>query len=79
MVQLSATRCSCVSPVSFAAIIVCVASPQVFIVVVIHFLIGSVRKPLDTPSYTLPSLLGDECHVPSGFVVFFRDCFFFFR
>jgi hypothetical protein len=39
MIQLSATRCSCiailrVSLVSFAAIILCVASQRVFIVVV---------------------------------------------
>jgi hypothetical protein len=36
--------------VSFAAIPLCVASQRVFIVVV-HFVIGSVRKLLDTPSY----------------------------
>jgi hypothetical protein len=34
--------------VSFAAIILCVASQRVFIVV---YFIGSVRKLLDTPSY----------------------------
>jgi hypothetical protein len=56
MVQLSATRCSCivilwVSLVSFAAITLCVASQRVFIV--IHFVIASVRKLLDTPSYTV--------------------------
>jgi hypothetical protein len=55
MVQLSATRCSCiailwVSLVSFAAITLCVASQRVFIVVVV-FVIDSVRKLLDTPSY----------------------------
>jgi hypothetical protein len=48
-VQLSATRCSCiailwVSMVSFAAIILCVASQRAFIV-------DSLRKLLDTPSY----------------------------
>jgi hypothetical protein len=53
MVQLSATRCSCiailcVSLVSFAAITLCVASQRVFIVV--YFVIDSVRKLLDTPS-----------------------------
>jgi hypothetical protein len=53
MVQLSATKCSCiailrVSLVSFAAIILCVASQRVFIVV--YFVIDSVRKLLDTPS-----------------------------
>jgi hypothetical protein len=56
MVQLSATRCSCatilrVSIVSFATIILCVASQRVFIVVRICFVIDSVRKLLDTPSY----------------------------
>jgi hypothetical protein len=54
MVQLSATRCSyiailCVSLVSFAAITLCVASLRVFIVV--YFVIDSVRKLLDIPSY----------------------------
>jgi hypothetical protein len=36
--------------VSFAAITLCVASQQVFVVVV-YFVIYSVRKLLDTPSY----------------------------
>jgi hypothetical protein len=54
MVQLSATRCSCiaalwVSLVSFAAITLCVASQHVFIVV--YFVIDSIRKLLYTPSY----------------------------
>jgi hypothetical protein len=57
MVQLSATRCSCiailwVSIVSFDAITLCVAYQRAFIVFVVHFVIGSVRKLLDTPSYT---------------------------
>jgi hypothetical protein len=38
--------------VSFAAITVCVASQRVFIVVV-YFVIGSVRKLLDIPSYMI--------------------------
>jgi hypothetical protein len=38
--------------VSFAAIIPCVASQRVFIVVRVDFVIDSVRKRLDTPSYT---------------------------
>jgi uncharacterized membrane protein len=45
--------------VSFAAITLCVASQRVFIVVVVvvvvvvvYFIIKSVRKRLDTPSYT---------------------------
>jgi hypothetical protein len=36
---------------SFAAITLCVASQQVFIFVVVYFVIDSVRKLLDTPSY----------------------------
>jgi hypothetical protein len=39
--------------VSFAAITLCVASRRVFIVV--YFVIDSVRKLLDTPSYTSSS------------------------
>jgi hypothetical protein len=55
MVQLCATRCSCiaifwVSLVSFAAITLCVASQRVFVIVV-YFFMDSVRKLLDTPSY----------------------------
>jgi hypothetical protein len=58
MVQLSATRCSCiaflcVSLVSFATITLCIASQRVFTVVSIYFVIGSVRKLLDTPSYVI--------------------------
>jgi hypothetical protein len=54
MVQLYDTRSSCiailwVSLVSFAAVTLCVASQQVFIVV--YFFIDSVRNLLDTPSY----------------------------
>jgi hypothetical protein len=36
--------------VSFAAITTCVASQRVFVVVVVYFVIDSVRKLLDTPS-----------------------------
>jgi len=55
-VQLSATRCSCitifwVSQVSFAAITLCVASQRVFIIDSVYFIIDSVWKHLDTPSY----------------------------
>jgi hypothetical protein len=39
----------------FAAITLCVASQQVFIVVVVHFFIESVRKLLDTPSCKMRS------------------------
>jgi hypothetical protein len=38
--------------VSFAAITLCAASQRVFIFVVVYFVIDSVRKLLDTPSYT---------------------------
>jgi hypothetical protein len=37
--------------VCFATITLCVASQQVFIVVSLYFVIDSVRKLLDTPSY----------------------------
>jgi hypothetical protein len=62
MVQLSATRCSCiailwVSLASFAAIIICVASQRVFIVVSVYFVIDSVRKLSDTSSYSHEDLL----------------------
>jgi hypothetical protein len=38
--------------VSFAAISLCVASQRVLIVVIVYFVIDSVRKLLDTLSYT---------------------------
>jgi hypothetical protein len=55
MVQLSATRCSCiailrVSLVSFAAITICFASQRVYVVVVVYFVIDSVRNLLNTLS-----------------------------
>jgi hypothetical protein len=61
MVQLSATRCSCiailwVSLVSFAAITLYVASQRVFLVIVVYFVIDSVRKLLNTPSYDNPTI-----------------------
>jgi hypothetical protein len=57
MVQLSATRCSCiailrVTLVSFAAITLCVASQRAFFIIVVCFFIDSARKLSDTPSYT---------------------------
>jgi hypothetical protein len=56
MVQLSATRCSCiailwVSLASFVAITLCIASQRVIPKVSVYFVINSVRKLLDTPSY----------------------------
>jgi hypothetical protein len=56
MIQLSATGCSRiailrVSLMNFATKTLCVASKQVFIiVVVVHFVIDSVRKLVGTPS-----------------------------
>jgi hypothetical protein len=67
-VEPSATKCSCiailwVSLVSFAAIKLCVAFQRVFVVVVVvvvDFVIDSVRKFLDTLSYVrFSSVLGD--------------------
>jgi len=57
-----------VSLVSFAAITLCVASQRGFIVVV-YFVIDSVRKLLDTPSYTFPLLLS----VDSGDLLWSRS------
>jgi hypothetical protein len=37
--------------VSFAAITLCIASQRVFIIIVVYFVIGSVRKLFDTPLY----------------------------
>jgi hypothetical protein len=58
MVQLSATRCSCivilwVSLASFAAITLYVASRRVIPKVGLYFVIDSARKLLDTPSYLI--------------------------
>jgi hypothetical protein len=39
--------------VSFAAITLCVVSQLVFIVVIVYFVIDSVRKLLDIPSYVV--------------------------
>jgi hypothetical protein len=46
-----------VSLVSFAAITLCVASQQVFIVVSVYFFIDSVRKLFGTPSYVYAFLV----------------------
>jgi hypothetical protein len=56
MVQLSATRCRCVTILwvsleNSAAITLCVSSQLVIPKVSIYFVIDSVRKLLDTPSY----------------------------
>jgi hypothetical protein len=56
--------------VIFAAITLCVASQRVFIVVVVvvYFVIGSVRKLLDTPSYE-DLLLCTFLKLPSSFCI----------
>jgi hypothetical protein len=66
MVQLSATRCSCiailwVSLTSFAAVTPCVASQRVFIIVIIYFVIDSVREILDTATYYEMETEIDSC------------------
>jgi hypothetical protein len=43
--------------VSVATITLCVISQRLFIVVVVYFVIDSVRKLLDTPSYSLLQML----------------------
>jgi hypothetical protein len=62
MVQLSATRCSCiailwVSLVSFASITLCVTSQLEITKVSVYFVIDSVRKLLDTRSYSYYGIL----------------------
>jgi len=57
MVQPSATRYSCITIflvglVSFAIVTLCVASQLVIPKVRVHFVIYSVQKLLDTPSYS---------------------------
>jgi hypothetical protein len=68
MVQLSATIYSFIAIlwvilVSFVAVIICIASQRVFIVVVVvvYFVIDSVRKLLDTPSYEYIFLDDSPC------------------
>jgi hypothetical protein len=66
MVQLSATRCSCiailgVSLVSFAVITLCVASQRVTPKASVYFFIDSVRKLLDTPSYPRRRVDEESC------------------
>jgi hypothetical protein len=67
MVQFSTARCSCiailwVNLVSLTAITLCVASQRLIIVVGVYFVIDSVRKLFDTPSYITPH----ECKVWRG-------------
>jgi hypothetical protein len=50
--------------VSFAAITLCVASQRVFIVVRVYFVVDSIRKLLDTPSYIVEQ--GEDCERGNG-------------
>jgi hypothetical protein len=63
--------------VSFAARTVCVASQQVFIVVV-YFVIDSVRKLLDTPSYLNTLSTSAVCCFACIFRKICKTIFFFF-
>jgi hypothetical protein len=78
MVQLSATRRSCiaimwVSLVSFAAITICVAFQRVFVVVVVYFIIDLVRKLLNIPSCVYIIFFSNY---PPIFLVFFHGVTF---
>jgi hypothetical protein len=55
--------------VRFAAITLCVASPRVFVVV--YFVIDSVRKLLDTPSYLIKLLTSVDSILLIWWLVFF--------
>jgi len=55
--------------VSFVAITLLVASQRAFIIVVVYFVIGSVRKLLDTPSYCIKSSNCEANHVISFIVL----------
>jgi hypothetical protein len=66
MVQLSATRDSCiaiswVSLVSFAAITLCVASQRVFVLVVVYFVMTQSGNFWIHPRIPPPPLLGYLC------------------
>jgi hypothetical protein len=50
--------------VSFAATTLCVASQRVFIVIVIYFIIDSVRKLVDNPLIPPPSAVSLESLQP---------------
>jgi len=73
MIQLSATRCSCiailwVSLMSFAHITLCVASQRVF-VVIDDFGIDSVRTLLYTPSYVCQTIQSKTNSCTSMYII----------
>jgi hypothetical protein len=49
--------------VSFVTITLCIASQRVFIVASVYFVIDSVRKLLDTPSYLLFDVTQGDLYV----------------
>jgi hypothetical protein len=55
--------------VSFSAVTPCVASQHVFVVVSVYFVIDTVRKRLDTPSYTSLSCVHHSVLI--GSILFF--------
>jgi hypothetical protein len=57
--------------VSFAAITFCIASRVFIIVVVVYFVIDSVQKLLDTPSYN-PDKSYARCSGGGGILAFLR-------
>jgi hypothetical protein len=61
--------------VSFAAINLCVASQRVFIVVVVYFVIDSVRKLFGTPSCVLDFFA--SALRPTSFLVLFNTVFIY--
>jgi hypothetical protein len=76
MVQLSATRCSCmailrVSLVSFAAITLRLVSQRVFVVVIFYYDIESVRKHLDKTSGACVRVCVCVCVVATKFLELF--------
>jgi hypothetical protein len=83
MAQLSATKWSCitvlwVSLVSFAAVTLCVASQRVIPKVSVYFIIDSVRKLLDTPSYLCTNccLICDIKHLKVAEFEVLQSCYF---
>jgi len=67
--------------VSFAAITLCVAFQRVFIVVGLYFVIDSVRKLLDTPSYNNLKVTPSTCalqkeyciFIIAGYIIFYKQ------
>jgi len=65
--------------VSFATVTLCVTSQRVFIIVVVYFVIHSVRKRLDTPSYLRMFLDSGRAHTFMLFFILFFIVEFIFK